>query len=288
MVRENGRMVAGLSPEDIGVPARASTFARWRRNPWSSRSRHASSWCARRAESVHAPTPPRPGPRPGLVEGDPALIEAISQHVIRHVGPIVTVLHEERSKFVHVDVHVVAPADDRPYYTLVTSSMSQRPMTTPPGHEAFAYGELVMKLPRWWPMSQQAWRNERHYWPIRLLRGLARFPHEHRTWLGWGHTIPNGPEATPFAKGTGLCCAVLEHVFEPLSLARLELPDRVVHFYSVIPIRRDEMEYKLRYGAEPLSVLLETTDVGDVIDPARPSAIVQHRCNEKRRRSTEG
>ncbi|MFQ8729788.1 MAG: suppressor of fused domain protein [Enterocloster bolteae] len=24
------------------------------------------------------------------------------------------------------------------------------------------------------------------YWPIRLIKYLARFPHEYSTWLGWG------------------------------------------------------------------------------------------------------
>ena len=29
------------------------------------------------------------------------------------------------------------------------------------------------------------------FWPIQMLKFLARFPHEYKTWLGWGHTIPN-------------------------------------------------------------------------------------------------
>jgi hypothetical protein len=160
------------------------------------------------------------------VEGDPELIEGVCDHVRRHVGPIAQVLHEERSRHVHVDVHIVRPTAARPHYTLVTSGMGQRRMTTPPGSEAYAFGELVMKLPRTWRMSFRSWRDEKHYWPIRWLMDLARYPHEAGTWLGRGHTIPNGVEAAPFAPNTNLCGFILDTVRDPPELAELELSTR--------------------------------------------------------------
>jgi hypothetical protein len=52
--------------------------------------------------------------------GHAALIDAISNHVIRWVGPITCVLHELVSKKVHIDVHYVASTEDRPFEVLVT------------------------------------------------------------------------------------------------------------------------------------------------------------------------
>jgi hypothetical protein len=211
---------------------------------------------------------------PSPVEGDLPLIDGVSDHVARHVGPIAHVLHEVGSRGVHVDVHIVRPTDDRPHYTLVTSGMSQLPMTTPPGLEAYAYGELVMKLPRTWRMSLRSWRDEKHFWPIRWLKNLARHPHEVGTWLGRGHTIPNGVDAASFAANTQMCCIILDVVRDPPGLAELELPDgRRITFYTLVPILFDEMQYKLLHGASALRSALQRSHVGEVIAPRRASAI---------------
>lgn len=63
---------------------------------------------------------------------------------------------------------------------------------TVPDPEVPRYAELVISLPPFWPLDEQSWRDERHYWPVRLLKTLGRLPHEYDTWLGVGHTIPNG------------------------------------------------------------------------------------------------
>lgn len=41
--------------------------------------------------------------------GDPALIDAVTAHVGRHIGPVANVWHERTSAYVHVDVHHVPP-----------------------------------------------------------------------------------------------------------------------------------------------------------------------------------
>jgi hypothetical protein len=228
-------------------------------------------------------------PRPSLdpVGADPELLLAIGEHVVRHVGPITTVLHEQDSRFAHVDIFIVRPTQPHPWYTLVTCGMSQLPMNVPPGLDHYAHGELVMKLPPTWPMSHRAWKHRRHAWPIEWLRDLARFPHEEKTWLGWGHTIPNGVEAAPFGPGTQLGCMILDLVADPADLVALTLPNgRTVYFYSVIPLLRDEMAFKLEHGAESLLRLLARARVGEVIDPKRRSAIALRNQIWSRRRGT--
>ena len=84
------------------------------------------------------------------VAGDPDLIDAIAKHVMQWIGPITCVCHENVSKMVHVDLHYVASTQDRPIEVLVTSGMSERPMTGPDGEPVF--GELVAILPAGWPL----------------------------------------------------------------------------------------------------------------------------------------
>ena len=49
-------------------------------------------------------------------------------------------------------------------------------------------------------------KDERWYWPIRLLKSLARLPINCDSWLGHGHTVEN---REPFAENTKLCTATL-------------------------------------------------------------------------------
>src|SRR5439155_11079655 len=134
--------------------------------------------------------------------GDPRVIEAISRHVGRYVGKVEHVFHEIVSDLVHVDVHLIPPQPNREFVTLVTSGMSDRPMTLPPGCDAPAYAELLLCLPPDWPLEQEDFKDEAKFWPVRLLKFLARLPHEYDTWLSFGHTVPHGDPPEPFADST--------------------------------------------------------------------------------------
>ena len=91
-----------------------------------------------------------------LVGGDETSIATISEHIERHLGPVSGVYHELLSDKVHLDVHIVPPSADFPFYTLVTSGMSDRPMTVPPGasiEDAPPFAELCILLPSTWNIS---------------------------------------------------------------------------------------------------------------------------------------
>src|SRR5262249_6607901 len=87
--------------------------------------------------------------------GDGANIEKISAHIERPVGPVASVFHEILSDLVHVDIHLVAPANNRNFYTLVTSGMSDRPMTPPEECGEVRFAEIVCCLPPDWPLAQE-------------------------------------------------------------------------------------------------------------------------------------
>jgi hypothetical protein len=201
--------------------------------------------------------------------GDRSTSRAIEAHIERYVGPIQAVLHEIVSKGVHIDIHIVAPTRRRDFYTWGTSGMSDRAMRPPPGFEALRWAELMICLPPTWPL---AFRDPLHNWPARWLKSLARMPHEHKTWLGCGHTVPNGhPFAEAFAENTAMCCMFVD---KPLlvddDFFHLQIsPLKVVHFYALTPIYRAEMELKLRDGADALAKRLEAHGVTELLDVAR-------------------
>ncbi|WP_313148068.1 suppressor of fused domain protein [Stenotrophomonas sp.] len=198
-------------------------------------------------------------------------IEAISAHIERHLGPISGVFHEIISDLVHIDVHVVPANEQFPYLRLVTSGMSDLPMTLPDGAPGSAYMELMVALPADWPISDDAFEDERNYWPVRLLKTLARLPHEYDTWLGFGHTIPNGHPAEPYAPGVGFDGAiVLPPVTAPEDFGTLQLDDaRTIEFMSIVPLYPEEMDLKLKKDAEALLDRFDAKNIQDVIVPGR-------------------
>jgi len=215
---------------------------------------------------------------PEFSAGDPLLIDAVTNHFAEHVGEPESVLHEAISDLIHVDVHIIAPSNEHPYYTLFTTGMAERPMNAPEGAEAYRYAELMIKLPEDWrfPIGSEAEElpeaeAERYLWPIGAIKFLARFPHEFDTWLGEMHTVPNGDPPEPFADNTAMCCILLAPpLIESEGFGTVDVGDgRSVHVLQLIPLGPGETEYKLREGADALFELFERMRVSDVVEPGR-------------------
>jgi hypothetical protein len=202
-------------------------------------------------------------------------IEAISDHIENCVGKIETVLHEIISDIVHIDIHWVKPSEKHPYHCLVTSGMSDLPMRVPEGFDINQYMELCILLPHNWVMegaasqsTEEAFKDENNYWPLRWLKKIARFPHEYETFLSYGHTIPNGESADPFAGNTRFGCMLL---LPSLSLGReffeLKIDDKKsINFYCLYPLYKEEMDFKLKKGTDALIDRFEEYNVSDVVD----------------------
>ncbi len=203
--------------------------------------------------------------------GDQETIQGIARHIETHIGEVDHVFHELISDLVHIDVHIVNPTKKRDFFTLITSGMSDRPMTVPDGAREFRYAELLICLPPSWLFGAEAWKDESNYWPVRLLKQLARMPHEYETWLGLGHSMPNGDPPQPYAPNTKLCCALLFlPSTTPDDFDRLQLsPAKTVQFYGVYPLYKEEMALKLRKGADALISRFAENRITEVLDVSR-------------------
>jgi hypothetical protein len=119
-------------------------------------------------------------------------LEEVEAHVEKYIDKVETVFHEIISDIIHMDVLLIPATKDRPYHLLVTSGVSDEPMKIPEGLEQYRRAELLFALLPDWPLTQEAFNDENNYWPVRWLKEIGRLPHEYETWIGWGHTIPNG------------------------------------------------------------------------------------------------
>jgi len=215
-------------------------------------------------------------------EFDPELyddeeLDVIEEHIKENFGEFPTTLHEIVSPDIHVDVCVIPPSPERNYYTLVTEGMGAHIMDLPEELSAEQYGraELLICLPPDWRVGEN---DEEWFWPIGLLKGLARLPINCETWLGVSHSIDN---REPFAKNTALCGAVLRAPFDVEEGAEYcELPGgERVNFYEIIPIYREEMQFKLDHGA---NALMEKLDgVSHIVDIKRENLCSDYIPNKK-------
>ena len=202
-------------------------------------------------------------------------MSAIEQHIKNTFGEFENVFHELVSPDIHVDICVVPPSDERDYYTLVTMGMGAHRMNVP--EELAEYklerAELAIALPPDWKLDEESLKDERWYWPIGLLKVLARLPISNDTWLGFGHTMD---KQSPFAEDTELCAALLvgpqDVVWNGGEVCTLPSGEEV-NFYQVIPLYRNEMEYKMEHDADAL--LKKMAGISFVVNPTRQNAITR-------------
>ncbi len=205
-------------------------------------------------------------------------LDEITRHIERTIGPIHIVFHEIVSDDLRIDVHHVKSTLLRRYEVLVTSGMSARPMQVPDGLEQPRYAEMLVVLPRGWPLKHEDFTDERNYWPLRLIKTLARFPHGANTWLGFGHTVANGggvDSCPPYAEGTALCASAIlpsstlgESAWQMRAASGEE-----VFFWAAVPLHMAELEFKMKHGIDPLLDLFDQHKVTDRIDPVRRSVV---------------
>ena len=201
-------------------------------------------------------------------------MSAIEQHIKNTFGEFENVFHELVSPDIHVDICVVPPSERRNYYTLVTMGMGAHRMNVPKELAEYKLerAELAIALPPDWKLDKDSMQEERWYWPIGLLKVLARLPISNDTWLGFGHTME---KQSPFAEDTELCAAILTGL-QDMDLDTCGevciLPGgEEVNFYQVLPLYREEMEYKLEHDADAL--LERLAAVSFVVCPDRPSCL---------------
>jgi hypothetical protein len=103
-------------------------------------------------------------------------------------GEARNVYHEVFPLIPHIDVYMFCPRDEggRDFWTLVTSGMSDLAMNVP----------AVVEAPRRCELIFYCSEPKREY--LETMRWLAHFPHDQKTWIGSGHTVPNGDPPEPF------------------------------------------------------------------------------------------
>ncbi|MGA2590050.1 MAG: suppressor of fused domain protein [Bryobacteraceae bacterium] len=166
----------------------------------------------------------------------------------------------------HVEVHAYyrGGKDGRAVCTVVTSGMSDLAMSVPAGAKTPRRAELIFYCAE--PKQEY----------VETMRWLAHFPHDQKTSIGPGHTIPNGNPPAPFW-GSSILDTIL--LIPPIVMRDLTLPKELilrgdpVHFLWVVPLTTPECNLKLAQGVEAIFELFQQNRHPHVFDPNRASYV---------------
>ena len=181
----------------------------------------------------------------------------IEDYITEHFGAFENVLHEIASPDVHLDIAMIPASKDRNYITLCTIGAGACPMNIDE-ETRITYGlpdraEYVVYLPADWKLDDVSLKDERYYWPFRVLKDTARLPIWTESWLGYGHTIDKEEqelltEGKPYSSVLLTCPAP---DFGTMQYADLS-SGKSVSFYMIHPLTPEELAYKKESCASDL------------------------------------
>lgn len=195
--------------------------------------------------------------------------DLILAHIERYFGKIERRIHDFNPEFIGVDILVIPPSTKHPYTTLMTLGMGSRFMEgTPPEliPEGFGYDELFLCLPDDWEFSTE------NLWPIQYLFDLAKFPFQNQSWIGAGHSLAYDSYIGDTNFSGFLITYPYEHGMEAFQFYLEE--DLVIHFYNIIPLYIEELNYKQEIGFEELETLFQ--EIPMVTNIHRPNVALYH------------
>ena len=109
-------------------------------------------------------------------------------------------------------------------------------------------------------ISPEKFADENNYWPVRLLKSIARIPYYENSFLTFGHTISNSEEATYAANTDKVGAILISPIPDPLEPVICSLSsDKEIEFLQVFPVTKDEMSYRKTYDSNTLIARLEDT-----------------------------
>ncbi len=181
-------------------------------------------------------------------------------------GTAAKISHEVFPLIPHIDVCIYPPGHaGRAFYTLVSSGMSDLPMELEEGVDrAYRRREIILYCET----------PEEEY--VDMVRFFGRFPFRYSTWLGAGHTIPNGDPPQPMFENSELIAVVLT---DTVVRSDSELSDKLVlggdpvEFLWPIPITQAELDLKLSRGYGALMDIFNEVEHPIVLNPRRASYV---------------
>lgn len=192
------------------------------------------------------------------------------EHVRRCFGDYEEVFHEIVSPDIHLDVILIPPTEEAPYHKLITMGAGAYRMNVPQELSGYNlnYAEYVLYLPADWDVKSG---DPLNYWPIGMLKKIARLPIDCDTWLGYGHTIHGNADAAPLAANTELNSFILlSGVSLEGEMCDFKLSSgKLIRFYELMALYQEELDFKMANDTQTLLDLLPDEEFPPIVRPDR-------------------
>jgi hypothetical protein len=205
-------------------------------------------------------------------------IEALEKHLDKYFeSNEMTVFHEMLSPDFHLDVYFIQPKN-KEFNLLVTSGMSLLEMNVPQtieNREEYAFAELILLVPKEMEFNDVLSGHNKNEWIMDMMKDMARFPHHQNTFLTEGHTLQAWHDiAEPYDKDTHFTsCVLLPSATFDEDFMKINVDDRIINFYSLFPLYKNELEYKIQNGYSEFFDLLIEDDTPEVFDHNRKNLL---------------
>lgn len=190
-------------------------------------------------------------------------MDKVSNYIEQQYGEYDLVGHENVSTDIHCDIIVVPPTEEQPYYKLVTMGAGAYKMNVPKEWRSYvcARAEYVIFLPKDWNLESA---KEEDYWPIRMLKYIARLPIRSDDWLCDSHSVLLTEEGNTIAPNAGFnSCVILPSTGkngQEVKPLKLDLFGKKVAFYQLFPLYPEELEFKLKHSFDELMERLDASN----------------------------
>lgn len=159
-----------------------------------------------------------------------------------------------------------------PVHVIVTNGLSDYNMPVPEKWKGREFNELYFCLPSYWEWEDTD--NPQMNWVFYWIQRLAKFVVQEKTWFGHGHTMPCGKEMNPLSSTMKQNNFMLA---DPMLLEREMAPVMVdgkeIHFLSIIPLYKNEIDYKQSKGTFKFMQKLVNNGITEKLDDFRGSAM---------------
>ena len=188
-------------------------------------------------------------------------VNQYQEFIKNNFGEYTFVYHELYSPDIHVDILVIPPNQEFNCYKLITRGMGAYKMNVPSQLKDYELerAELVIYLPSNWNMD---FSKEENSWVVKLLKQFARLPIDEKSWIGFGHTLAHN-DVESYASNTKLSSLILiDSIDNTGNSIDFSLPTKgKINFYQVLPLYKEELEYKMKYGTAKLLEKLSNASV---------------------------
>ena len=203
--------------------------------------------------------------------------EWIDEHLSKHFNDsLISVFHEIPTLDLHLDVYFIKP-ENSPFNILLTGGMSTLKMNVSEQAENpkdLEFAELMMLIPKSIEFGQIYSGENKNDWIISILKRTAKFPHFYDTWIGIGHTIQAEEDLTPYGNDTEYVGAViLPSVTFDANFTEINKNGTKINIYNVLPLYKNEMEFKIENGYNKLLDLLIDSNGKEVLELNRKNLI---------------